>query len=515
MRGIFTPITKIRRQVFTEVAKFAFERDLDQSDFNYFYESSYRIIPGEVATYRDSVFKERAIIRERIRLAMGLPIRPSGTHTPLTEGMAETATSEKKLELPLVNIIPFACAACPTDRFQVSDNCRKCLAHPCTSVCPVNAVSIGRAAAEIDQTKCIKCGRCKEICPYHAILRFGRPCAEACGARAIGSDALGRAVIDQDRCVSCGLCIVACPFAAIADKSEIFQLITAIRSGQTVFAAIAPSFAGQFGPLATPGKVVAGIKALGIRRVIEVGWGADISSLHEAEEFIRDVPAKKPFLGTSCCPSWAMFARKEQPDLSRCIAQTHTPMVASAKRIKEEHPNARVVFIGPCVAKKIEALEEEVRPYVDYVITFEELMGLFSARQIELSGMEEVDLMSYASRDGRNYALSGGVAQAVVNVIHSRDPEREVRVLKADSLADCGRMLSLAKAGKADGCLMEGMACPGGCVGGPGTLSLIPRAGKAVASFAETSPYRTAGDNPLSGAPGTRMDQTVKFTPGG
>ena len=497
MRGLFTSITKIRRQVFTEVARFAFERDLDNSDFNFFYESSYRIIPGEVATYRDSVFKERAIIRERIRLALGLPIRPADTHQPLTQGMAECATADKLLEMPLVNVIPFACEACPTDRFQVSDKCRKCLAHPCTVVCPVGAVSIVKTAAVIDRDKCIKCGRCEEACPYQAISRAGRPCAEACGARAIGSDALGRAKIDQDKCVSCGLCIVACPFAAIADKSEIFQLVTAIRTGQTVFAAIAPSFVGQFGPLATPGKVVAGIKALGIARVIEVGWGADIGSLHEAEEFLREVPDKKPFLGTSCCPSWAMFARREQPELAHCIAQSHTPMVAAAQRIKQEHPDARVVFIGPCVSKKMEALEDEVRPYVDYVITYEELMGLFAARQIELNELEEVALTDYASRDGRNYAAAGGVAQAVVNVIRETAPGREVPVMKADTLLECRKMLALAKAGKANGHLLEGMACPGGCVGGPGTLSQIPRASKSVAAFAQASPYRTAQDNPL------------------
>jgi len=497
MRGLFTSITKIRRQVFTEVARYAFERDLDNSDFNFFYESSYRIIPGEVATYRDSVFKERAIIRERIRLAMGLPIRPADMHQPLTKGMAESATADKLLEMPLINVIPFACEACATDHFQVSDNCRKCLAHPCTGVCPVGAVSIGKTASVIDQDKCIKCGRCKDACPYQAISRIGRPCAEACGAKAIGSDALGRAKIDQDKCVSCGLCIVACPFAAIADKSEIFQLVTAIRTGQTVFAAIAPSFVGQFGPLATPGKVVAGIKALGITRVIEVGWGADIGSLHEVEEFLRDVPDEKPFLGTSCCPSWAMFARKEQPGLANCIAQSHTPMVAAAQRIKQEHPDARVVFIGPCVSKKMEALEDEVRPYVDYVITYEELMGLFAARQIELNELKEAPLMDYASRDGRNYAVAGGVAQAVVNVIQETAPGREVPVMKADTLHECRKMLALAKAGKVNGYLLEGMACPGGCVGGPGTLSQISRASKSVAAFAQASSYRTASDNPL------------------
>lgn len=496
MRGIFTPITKIRRQVFTEVARYAYERDLTQSDFNYFYESSYRIIPGEVAQYRDSVFKERAIIRERLRLAMGLPMRPTDTHLSLTQGMAESATPNKHLDKPLVNVIPFACEACPTDTIKVSDNCRKCLAHPCTAVCPVKAVSIGKHAAVIDQETCIKCGRCVQACPYHAIERFGRPCAEACGADAIFSDALGRAEIDQDKCVACGLCIVSCPFAAIADKSEIFQLITAIRTGRTVYAIIAPSFVGQFGPLATPGKIISGLKMLGMARVVEVGWGADFGSMHEADEFLAEVPEHRQFLGTSCCPSWEMFARHTQPTLAHCISNSHTPMVVTAKKAKEIDPDAMVVFIGPCVAKKLEALEDEVRPYVDFVITFEELMGLFSAKEIELSELPEAPTVTMASKGGRGYAVAGGVADAVIECIKKRAPDRDVPVMKADTLFECKKMLALAKAGRANGHLLEGMACPGGCVGGPGTLSLIPRAAAAVKAFAAESPYATADDLP-------------------
>jgi [FeFe] hydrogenase (group B1/B3) len=499
MRGLFTPVTKIRRQVFTEVAKFAFERPLVGEDFTYFYESSYRIIPGEVAKYRDSVFKERAIIRERTRLAMGLDMRPVGKHKNLTDEMSRAATDEKVLGLPLINVIPFACEACETDKFEVTDNCRKCLAHPCTTVCPVNAISIGKTTAVIDYSKCIKCNRCLNACPYHAIARFGRPCAEACGANAIESDELGRAKIDQEKCVSCGLCITSCPFAAISDKSEIFQLVTAIRKEEEVFAAIAPSFVGQFGPLATPGKILAGIRALGISRVIEVGWGADVGSIHEAEEFLKEVPKYRDFLGTSCCPSWAMFAEKNFPEISENIAKTHTPMVAAAKKIKHERPNAKVVFIGPCVSKKIEALNDDIRPYVDYVITFEELMGLFSAKRIELSELEEEEFDSQSSRDGRNYAMAGGVATAVVNVAKSIAPEREVKVMRADTLKECRKILTLAKAGKAKGCLLEGMACPGGCVGGPGTLLQPARAEKEVGAFADTSPYMTATDNPLEG----------------
>ena len=492
MRGLFTPITKVRRQVFTEVATHAYERDLANPDFNYFYESSYRIIPGEVAQYRDSVFKERAIIRERIRLALGLPLRPVDTHQPFTEGMTDIAVAEKRLTAPLVNVIPFACEACPTDHFKVTDNCRKCLAHPCTTVCPVKAVSIGKTRAIIDQEKCIKCGRCQQVCPYKAIVRTGRPCAESCGATAIDSDELGRAKINQDKCVACGMCIVSCPFAAITDKSEIYQVVTAIRLGYKVHAAIAPAFVGQFGPLATPGKIIAGLKALGFTDVIEVGVGADIGTVMEAEEFLEKVPGEHDFLGTSCCPAWESFARKTQPALSSCISASSTPMKATAHALKGQEPDSVVVFIGPCVAKKLEALEPEVSPFVDFVLTFEELMGMFSAKNVDLAGLPEAEFRATASRDGRGYAVAGGVAAAIKNCIAELDPEREVPIIKADSLFDCKKMLALAKAGKTSGHLLEGMACPGGCVGGAGTLMPIPRAGAAVNAFAAESPFQTS-----------------------
>ncbi|MDD4368508.1 MAG: 4Fe-4S dicluster domain-containing protein [Oscillospiraceae bacterium] len=498
MRGIFTPITKLRRDVFTEVARFGYERDLQHTDYGYFYEASYRIIPGERPTYRESVFKERAIIRERFRLALGMKIRDQDHYESLTADMQTMDSTAKQSEMPIVNVIPFACEACPTNTYRVSNNCRKCLAHPCTAVCPVKAISIGEKAAVIDEAKCIRCGRCFEACPYHAILHFGRPCAEACGANAIGSDELGRCKIDREKCVSCGLCIVSCPFGAIADKSEIFQIITAIRNGEDVYAAIAPAFVGQFGPLATPAKVFSALKALGFKDVIEVGMGADLSSRHEARLFVDNVPAKQPFLGTSCCPSWEAFARKVLPgDTGRCISSSSTPMVATGQRIKQDNPKAKVVFIGPCVAKKMEGLEEDVKPYIDFVMTFEEVMGMFAAKHIEISDMTEDNKAAEASHDGRHYAVASSVAPAIAACIKEMEPGREVQIAHADSLADCKKMLLLAKAGKYNGYLLEGMACPGGCVGGPGTLMPIAKAGMAVDKFAKTSPWEHADQNPV------------------
>ncbi|NLC83793.1 MAG: 4Fe-4S binding protein [Ruminococcaceae bacterium] len=494
MRGIYTPITKIRRQVFTAIARFAYERDLDSMDFSPLYEMPYEIIPGEVPLYRESIHKERAIIKERLRLALGLSQRPATAHRPFTEDMASCTQVDELFDLPLVNVIPFACVACPTDMFLVTNNCRKCLAHPCTAVCPVKAVSMGRYAAEIDNEKCIHCGRCEKACPYKAIVRTGRPCAEACGVDAITSDEMGRAKI-TDRCVNCGLCIVSCPFAAITDKAEIFQLITAIRQGHRVYAEIAPSFVGQFGPLTTPGHVVSGLKALGFIDVVEVALGADIGSLGESEEYLRRV-TDESFLGTSCCPSWADLARRFYPEVSEHVSVSHTPMVATAQRIKDRDPEAKIVFIGPCTAKKIEGLEPAVRPYIDYVITFEELMGMFSAKSIELTDQPEEEFLTLASRDGRNYAVAGNVAQAIAACIERKEPGRKVPLMNADSLEACQKMLKLAKAGKTPGHILEGMACPGGCVGGPGTLTPIARAGASVKQFAGKSNFETAVDNP-------------------
>jgi [FeFe] hydrogenase (group B1/B3) len=492
MKGIYSDITRIRRQVFVEAARLALTENIHDS----LEEAPFRILPGEVARYRDSIFKERAIVGERLRLALGLPVRRVDTHSRLSEGIDAVNVTHRILESPLVNVIPFACEACPTDSFVVTDNCRKCLAHPCTHVCPVKAVSIGKTRAQIDQEKCIKCGKCKEACPYSAIVRYDRPCAAACGVDAIGSDYLDRAEIDQEKCVSCGLCIIACPFGAISDKSELYQLIKAIHQGDKLVAALAPSFAGQFGPLVSPAKLAFALKKLGFFDVIEVSLGADIASIHEAGLFAARVPDDQPYLGTSCCPSWTMMAAQLFPEEYLNISSSHTPMVATAKAIKAKEPEARVVFIGPCVAKKIEALDPEVKPYIDFVITFEELIAIFVAREIDLSTLEDGGELNDASVKGREYANCGGVAAAIVANLQKLHPEQEVAVERADSLRDCRKMMTLAKAGQRKGYLLEGMACPGGCVGGPGAMLPTRQGTLRVQDFAKGSPFGTALENP-------------------
>ena len=493
MRGITTPVTKIRRQVFTEIARLAYE----DGDYSRIEELPYTIIPGEVANYRDSVFKERAIVGERLRLAVGLPLRPVDQHAPVSQGMNDSAIADMFYEPPLINVISFACNACEETSYTVSNLCRNCLAHPCTVVCPVKAVSIVNGRSQIDKTKCVKCGRCAQACPYSAIVKSERPCAAACGVNAIESDEYGRAKINYDKCVSCGQCLVSCPFSAIADKSQIFQLIQAIKRGDKVVAAVAPAFVSQFGENVTSSQMREAMRQVGFHKVIEVAVGADMCAAEEAEDFLKKVPEQQPFMATSCCPSWSVMAKKLFPQFKDYISMAMTPMVLTARLYKKDHPDVRIVFIGPCTAKKLEASRRTIRSDVDFVLTFEEMQGIFDAKGIVPSEMpyDPDDEFSTGTSLGRGFAVTGGVADAVKKAIAEIDPEREVLVEHADGLRECRKMLMMAKAGKYNGYLLEGMGCPGGCVAGAGTITPVKKSTAAVTRYVNEAKVKSVQES--------------------
>ena len=493
MRGVHSAVDEIRRNVFTEVARLAYEGgDLKRVDM-----IPYTIVPGEVARHRHDVFLERAIVQERVRLALGMSLQPAGEQTPVSAGIQEAAAADDKyFEEPLVNIISFACNACPPKQIRITDSCQGCLSHPCMNVCPKDAIYLDKDKhCHIDQDKCIKCGRCFNQCPYHAISKIERPCAAACGMDAIESDELGRAKINYDKCVSCGMCLVNCPFAAIADKSQIFQVINAMNRGSKVIACVAPAFVGQFGKDATPAKLRKAMRILGFADTVEVAIGADLCTVEEAKDFMENVPEKLDFMGTSCCPAWSVMAKKLFPDHANCISMALTPMTLTARLIKHEHPNAKVVFIGPCAAKKLEAMRKSVRSEVDFVLTFEEMAGIFAAKHVDLTTIEEdPDGVNDASTDGRSFAVGGGVAKAVVNVIQHRYPGREVKVTSSQGLRECRKMMQEAVAGKYPGYLLEGMACPGGCVAGAGTMQPIKKSQAAVGLYARQAKHKTSDE---------------------
>ena len=479
MRGIPSLITDIRKKVFTEVARMAYE----DGGFSRVEDLPYVIVPGENPLHRESIFLERAIAKERVRLAMGLSIRPVQTRTLMTEGMDHAAIAEQYYEPPLINIIPYACHACPTKQYRVTENCQNCLAASCQKVCPKGAISFANSKSRIDPEKCIKCGKCAKACPYNAIIYMERPCVAACGVDAIGTDSQGRAVIDQDKCVACGQCLVSCPFGAIVDKGQIFQVIRSIMQKDQVIAIVAPAFIGQFGKHSTPEKFTAAMKQLGFDQVVEVAVGADMCTIEEAKDFLEKVPAQQDFMATSCCPAWHSMVEKLFPDQFPNISMTLTPMVFTARLVKKEHPGCKVVFVGPCAAKKLEAIRENIRSDVDFVLTFEELQGMFAAKDIDFATIPEGEPMREGTAAGRGFAVSGGVAGAVKDLIHQTHPDLEIKTAGAEGLRECRKLMTLAKAGKYKGYLLEGMACPGGCVAGAGTLLPIDLAAAVVGRY--------------------------------
>lgn len=485
MRGLHTQVSDLRKDVFVEVARIAYESDNINDDLEAI---PYKLSPDENPRFRDSVYRERAVSSERTRLALGLSLRPQNKPVHITSGLDEATVDEMYYEPPLMQVIPSACNACEDNVYEVSNLCRGCLAHSCMEVCPRDAITHVDGQAHIDESKCIKCGKCKSACPYDAIGKKVRPCSVACGVKAIESDEYGRAVINQDKCLSCGMCMVSCPFGAIADKSQIFQLIRCMKNGGEVVAEIAPAYAGQFGKEATPDKIYAALLKLGFSQVYEVALGADIGAVTEAHDYVYHVKTgEKPFLLTSCCPAWSMLAKKQFPEIIDSVSKELTPMVATARSIKKEYPNAKVVFIGPCAAKKLEAMRKTVRSDVDFVITFEELDAMFEARGIDPKTIESQGHLHDATAAGRGYAVAGGVSKAIENCIHEYYPDVEVQIEHVEGLDECKKVLMLAKAGRKNGYLIEGMGCPGGCVAGAGTLIPVPEAKKDVQQIVKDS----------------------------
>ncbi len=490
MLDSYASLIKIRRQVFEEVARLAYEG----GDYSRIEEIPYKMLKGK-AKYRESIFLERAIVAERLRLAIGLPVRSADEHAPISKGIEDAIRTDRYYEPPLVNVIDFACNACPEDSYFVTDNCVGCLANPCANVCPKDAIRIVNRRSIIDQSKCIKCGRCLDVCPYQAIVHRERPCEKACGMNAIESDENGRAKINYDKCVSCGMCIVNCPFGAIADKSQLFQVIQAIKSDVEVYAIMAPAFIGQFGPKVNLKTIDDAMSKLGFDGVFEVSIGADLCTIQEAQDFLKEVPDKLKFMGTSCCPSWSVMAKTEFPEFKDNISMALTPMVLTARLVKKKYPNCKVVFIGPCSAKKLEATRKSVRSDVDFVLTFEELMGMFVAKKVDFNTLVEKPLKNETTADGRGFAVSGGVAQAVVNAIKRLEPNREIKIESAKGLHNCKKMLEMAKTGKYDGYLLEGMACPMGCVSGAGTIATANKTKAMVEVSKRETPLKNSLDS--------------------
>ena len=438
-----TKVQHLKYKVLREVARQAWNDTLMEN----LLDIPQIIVPGKEATMRCCVYKERAIVGERVKLAMG----------------------GNKNNPNVIEVIDIACDECPVGGYEVTESCRGCLAHRCDDVCKKNALYFDEHhVAHIDKTKCVECGMCSKVCPYSAIVSRKRPCQNACKVKAITMNEDKSAAILNEKCISCGACVYQCPFGAIMDKSFILDAIKLLKeapeTGNKVYAVVAPSIASQF-TYAKLGQVITGLKKLGFHTVVEAALGADMVAQAESKEL-----AEKGFLTSSCCPAFVTYIRKTFPKLADNISHNLSPMAMISRYIKETTPGAKIVFIGPCTAKKMEIQQDSVREWVDVALTFEELQALFDSRDLDITTMEE-DVLDNASYFGRIFARCGGLSDAVAEGLKEQGIDFDLKACSCDGIEACRMALLKASRNVLDANFIEGMACIGGCIGGAGCLT--------------------------------------------
>ncbi len=434
-------VIKIKHEVLYEVAKAAWAGNLEEKRDHI----PNKLIPGPTPQFRCCIYKEREIIRQRIRLAEG---KAPG---PVDDGN-------------ILQVISSACEDCPISRYVVTDNCQNCIGKACINACNFQAISIGSHRSHIDPSKCKECGKCAKACPYHAIADLKRPCKYSCPVNAITNDENGISVIDEKKCIRCGACIHKCPFGAIGSKTFIVDVIEAIKSNKPVYAILAPATEGQFGTDITMQSWRNAMRLLGFRDLVEAGLGGDMTTQAEGDEWYEAYKEGKKKT-TSCCPGFVNMIRKHYPALEELISTAVSPMCAVSRLIKAKEPDAVTVFIGPCIAKKSEASEHKIEGNVDFVLTYSEIRAIMKAKGVELQPSDN-DYQE-SSTFGKRFGNSGGVTAAVLEYMKEKDYECDPKVCKANGAADCKKALLLLKAGKLPEDFIEGMACVGGCVGGP------------------------------------------------
>ena len=439
MRYADANVIKIKHAVLEEVARLAFAGELEERKD----EIAFKLIPGPTPQFRCCIYKEREIIRQRVRLA---------------EGKAPGTTDDGNI----IQVISSACEDCPISSYTVTENCQNCLGKACINACHFGAIEAGRHRSHIDPSKCKECGKCAEACPYNAIAHLQRPCKFSCPVDAISYDEYGISVIDEEKCIRCGKCIHSCPFGAIGSKTWIVDVINAINAGKHVYAMLAPATEGQFGPDITMASWRKAMKELGFTEL-----GGDLTAKYEAEEW-REAYEKGEKKVTSCCPGFVNMVRRHYPELSDRVSTTVSPMCAVSRMIKAKDPEAVTVFIGPCLAKKSEIVDQKIEGNADYAMTYSEIRAMMRAKGVTLEPVENT--YQEASVFGKRFGNSGGVAAAVQQSLKESGNDVDVKVFKANGAAECKKALLLMKVGRLPEDFIEGMACDGGCVGGPSSF---------------------------------------------
>lgn len=475
MRIFDTKVQEIKYKVLCQVSKQTWEGNDSFAAFN----DIAKVVVTKEDTTRCCIYKERAIVAERIKIALG----------------------GNKEDPNVVEVIDIACDECPEAGHVVTDLCRGCLAHRCKDACKLGAIQFDEHnKAKIDKSKCVECGKCAKVCPYRAINNFVRPCEQSCKVHAIHMGETGAAEIDPEKCTDCGACVYTCPFGAVVDKSYIVQAIHLIKESRIenfeVYAIMAPAVASQF-TYASFGQVITAMKKIGFDGVMETALGADMTAEAEARELLE-----KGFVTSSCCPAFVKYVKQKFPGMQEKVSHTPSPMAMLGKAIKEKDPTSKVIFIGPCTAKKAEWKRPEVQPYIDCVLTFEELQALIDSMEIDIENLEE-SVLDEASGFGRGFACSGGVAQAVAQALkelaEKEGPDSpaasfELKAAVCDGIESCRNTLARANKGLLQENFIEGMACEGGCIGGAGCLTHGEKNRQAIARHrSESSRERILG----------------------
>lgn len=434
-------ILRLKHDVLYEVAKLAWEGQLDERRE----EIAYTMIPGPQATYRCCIYKEREIIKQRVRLAEGKC--PTGRNTN-----------------NVVQVINAACEECPIASYTVTDNCRKCMGKACQNSCPFGAITMGNNKAYIDPDKCKECGKCANACPYNAIAHLERPCKKVCPVDAITYDEHNICEIDEKKCIQCGACIHSCPFGAIGSKTFMVDVIRLINAGKKVVAMMAPATEGQFGADITFASWRTALKRAGFADMVEVGLGGDMTAAAEAEEWAEAYKEGKK-MTTSCCPAFVNMIKQHFPQLLDNMSTTVSPMCGVSRMLKAKDPEVITLFIGPCTAKKCESIDLNIQGNADYAMTYGEIRAVLRAKGIELE--PEENSTQEASVFGKRFANGGGVTAAVLQCMKESGETADIKVAKCNGAAECKKALLLLKLGRLPEDFIEGMACEGGCVGGP------------------------------------------------
>lgn len=459
-----------KHEILYYVSKYAWAGELEQ----HIDELPELLSPGPLSKTRCCVYKEREITRMRIKLAMGQSLPGNDPDN-------------------IIQVVRAACADCPISSYVVTENCQNCLGKACISSCRFGAISEGDRHSRIDPQKCKECGMCAKACPYNAIAHLRRPCKFSCPVDAITYDEYGISEIDNSKCIRCGQCIHSCPFGAIGSKAFIVQVINEIRSGRHVYAMVAPATEGQYGQKVTMGSWRQAMKEIGFTDMIEVGLGADLTAASEAEEWLEAKKEGKKKV-TSCCPGFVNMVNKHFPTLIDKVSTTVSPMCAVSRMLKAKDPGCFTVFIGPCIAKKSEVIDQKIEGNADAVLTYSEVHAMMKGKDVIFKESESYDYQE-ASVFGKRFANSGGVTNACLQYMKELGSTEEVTVAAANGAAECKKNLLLLKMNRLPEDFMEGMACIGGCVGGPSSFSEELTAKRNRDALIKQADSRNIGEN--------------------